>query len=135
MDRLKRNEEFYAPDDQFFAPILVNILGEAIFEIYCKGITGVINVTGSEDCSRYHFCQTVAEVFGLDRELIKPVPISSEYFGIEVPKHQTLDVTKAKNLLEINLPGIREGLLEMKRLRDSGYVAALRGEDKEEKKD
>jgi len=38
-------------------------------------------------------------------------------------------VAKARKFLKTRLPGIREGLLEMKRLRDTGYVARLRGED------
>lgn len=128
LDKLGRNEEFQSPDDQFFAPILVNILAEAMFEIYAKDIAGMLNVTGSEACSRYHYCRTVAEIFGLNRDLVKPVPISPAYFGIPIPKYQSLDVTKAKGLLKTKLPSIREGLLEMKRLRDSGYVARLRGE-------
>jgi dTDP-4-dehydrorhamnose reductase len=128
LNKLEKGEEFCAPDDQFLAPILANILAEAMFEIYAKDITGVLSVTGSEACSRYHFCRTAAEVFGLNRDLVKPIPISLEYFGVSAPKHQSLDVTRAKSLLRTKLPGIREGLLEMKRLRDSGYVAGFRGE-------
>lgn len=128
LDKLGKGEEFPAPDDQYLAPILVNVLAEAMFEIYARGITGVLHVTGSEACSRYEFCRTVAEVFGLDKELVKPVPLSVGYFGVTVPRHQSLDVTRAKNLLKTKLPGIREGVLEMKRLQESGYVAGLRGE-------
>jgi dTDP-4-dehydrorhamnose reductase len=129
LDSLERNEEFFAPDDQFYNPILVNILAEALFEIYSKDITGVLNVTTPEVSSRHEFCRIMAEVFGLKRDLVKPVPISPEYFGVPVPKHQSLDVSKAKGLLETKLPGTREGLSEMKRLRDTGYVARLRSEE------
>ncbi len=128
LDKLEKGEEFPAPDDQYFAPILVNVLADAMFEIYARGITGVLHVTGSEACSRYEFCRTVAEVFGLDKELVKAVPLSVGYFGVTVPRCQSLDVTRAKNLLKTRLPGIREGVLEMKRLRESGYVAGIRGE-------
>ena len=127
LDKLEKKERFQAPDDQFFAPILVTLLAEAIFEIYARDISGILNVTGSEACSRYHFCQTVAEVFGLSRDLILPVRITPEYFGVPIPKHQSLDVGKAQRLLKTKLPGIREGLMEMKRLRDEGYVNRLRG--------
>ncbi len=128
LNELGKGEEFSAPDDQYFAPILVNVLAEAMFEIYARNIAGVLHVTGSEVGSRYDFCKTAAEVFGLNRELVKPVPMSREYFGVSAPKHQSLDVTRAKSLLTTKLPGIREGLLEMKRLRDSGYIGRLRGE-------
>ncbi len=131
LDSLKKNEEFYAPDDQFYNPILVNILAEALFEIYAKDITGILNVASSEVCSRYQFCRTMAEVFGLNSDLVRPVGFSPAYFGIPAPKHQSLDVSKAKGLLETKLPVIREGLSEMKRLRDTGYVTRLRREDKE----
>lgn len=127
LDRLVKNEEFQAPDDQFFAPILVNILAEALFEIYAKGIGGVLHVTGSEACSRYHFCQTVAQVFGLNRDLIKPIRITREYFGVAIPTHQSLDVTRAKSRLETHLPSIRDGIVKWKQLRDEGYVDRLRG--------
>jgi dTDP-4-dehydrorhamnose reductase len=128
LETLGRGEKFFAPDDQYFAPILVNVLAEAMFEIYARNITGVLHVTGSEVCSRYGFCKTAAEVFGLDRDLVKPVAISREYFGVNVPRHQSLDVSRAKSLLTTKLPGIREGILEMKRLQDSGYVERLRGQ-------
>ena len=128
LDRLGKGEEFSAPDDQYLSPILVNVLAEALFEIYARNITGILHVTGSEVCSRYDFCRTAAEVFGLKRDLVKPVPISPEYFGVRAPRDQSLDVTRAKSLLKTELPGIREGLLAMKRLRESGYVAALRGQ-------
>jgi len=130
LDRLEKREDFLAPDDQFFAPILVNILAEAIFEIYAKRILGILNVTGTEAVTRYHFCRTVAEVFGLNKELIKSVSISPDYFGVPIPKHQSLDVTKAKGLLDTKLPNICEGLSKMKYLCDSGYVSRLRGKER-----
>jgi len=128
LDSLEKSEEFYAPDDQLYNPILVNILAEALFEIYRKDVRGILNVASTEACSRYQFCRTMAAVFGLNDDPIKPIALSPEYFGMPVPKHQSLDVAKAKKSLETRLPGIREGLLEMKRLRDNGYVARLRGE-------
>ncbi len=129
VNTLEKGEEFRAPADQFLAPILVNILAEAMFEIYDKGITGILNVTGSEAGSRYDFCRTAAEVFGLNPDLVKPVLISPEYFGVTAPRHQSLDVTKARALLTTRLPGFRDGLLKMKHLRDHGYVARFRGGD------
>jgi len=130
LDSLEKNEEFYAPDDQFYNPILVNVLAEALFEIYAKDITGVLHVASPEVCSRYHFCRMMAEVFGLNIDLVKRIPFSTEYFGVRGPKDQSLDVTKAKTLLQTKLPKIRGGLQEMKRLRDAGYVARLRGREK-----
>jgi dTDP-4-dehydrorhamnose reductase len=128
LETLGRGEAFFAPDDQHFAPILVTVLAEAMFEIYARGIAGVLHVTGSETCSRHEFCRTVAGVFGLDSDLVRSIPFSAQYFGVNAPRHQSLDVTRAKSRLTTRLPGIREGLLEMKRLRESGYVERLRGE-------
>lgn len=127
LDSLEKSEEFYAPDDQFYNPILVNILAEALFEIYGKDLKGILNVASIDTCSRYRFCRKMAEVFGLNEDVLKPIAISPEYFGVPVPKHQSLDVARARELLDTKLPGIHEGILEMKRLRDAGYVARLRG--------
>jgi dTDP-4-dehydrorhamnose reductase len=129
LDSLEKCVVFYAPDDQFYNPILVNILAEALFEIYGKDIKRTLNVASAEICSRYRFCRTMAEVFDLNDDLVKPIPISPEYFGVPVPKHQSLDVAEARALLETRLPSIRDGLLEMKHLLETGYVARLRGKD------
>jgi dTDP-4-dehydrorhamnose reductase len=126
LNSLEKSEEFYAPDDQFYNPILVNILAEALFEIYGKDVRGILNVASIDTCSRYQFCKKMAEVFGLNDDVLKPIAISPEYFGVPVPKHQSLDVARARELLDTKLPGIHEGILEMKRLRDTGYLAHLR---------
>lgn len=127
LETVRKDEEFPAPMDQYFAPILVNSLAEALFEIYEKDISGVLHVTGSEACSRYEFCRTAAEVFGLRPDLVRPVVLSDKYFGVQVPRHQTLDITKAKSLLATRLPGNWEGLVAMRELWDNGYVSRLRG--------
>ncbi len=126
LESLARGEEFSAPDDQYFAPILANSLAEAMFEIYAEGITGVLHVTGPDVCSRYDFSRAAAGVFGLNPNLVKPVSLSEEYFGVKAPRYLSLDLTKAKTMLMTVLPGIREGLLEAKHLQESGYVARLR---------
>ena len=130
LEIVRKGEEFPAPTDQYFAPILVNSLAEALFEIYDKGIAGVLHVTGSEACSRYGFCRTAAEVFGLKPDRVRPVVLSDKYFGVQVPRHQTLDVTRAKSLLATPLPRIREGLVAMRELWDGGYVSRLRSVEK-----
>lgn len=126
IDALGSGKPFRAPSDQYLATMLVNHLAEAIFEILERGITGLLHVTSTTGVSRYELAVMTAEVFGLDKALVEPVPIDATYFGVEVPRHQTLDVSRASNILRTRLPSTREGLEEMRRLRDSGYVDSLR---------
>lgn len=68
---LEDNKEFSLVTDQFYSPTLNTILVKGIREIYDKEISGIIHFLSRDRISRYDFGLIVANVYGLDKNLIK----------------------------------------------------------------
>lgn len=121
LDKLENDKELTGFKDIFFSPILVNNLGEAILELYELKYKGIINVAGSESCSKLEFAYKIAETFNLDKKKIVPIMSDNINFKAKRSKKATLNVEKAKRLLDTKLLNIKEGLERFKELRDNGY--------------
>jgi dTDP-4-dehydrorhamnose reductase len=119
-------EEVGGFKDIYFSPILVNTLARFIFRIDEMRYAGTIHVAGGDSCSKFDFASMMADIFGLNKNLIKP--ISCEEMGLKAPraKKSTLNVLKAVKLFGETMPGIKEGILEMKNLYENGYVDSLK---------
>lgn len=126
VNKLTNNEELPALKDIYFSPILVNDLVGVLFKLQEKKYEGIIHIAGSETCSKLDFAYMIAEVFDLDKSLIKPVSIHE--LGLKAPrgKDTSLNISKAEKIMKEHLPGVKEGLEEMKRLREEGYVEELK---------
>jgi len=112
--------------DVYFNPIIVTSLSRIIVELAEKNKKGVFNVAGREVCSRFQFGNDIAEVFGLDKSLIIPTKFSENKSMATRPLNPTLDVSKVSKTLKEDMPNIKDGVAEMKRLRDSGYLKKLK---------
>ena len=126
LNKLTNNEELPALKDVYFSPILVNDLAEVLFKLQERKYAGIIHIAGSEICSKLDFAYMVAEVFELDKSLIKPVSIHE--LGLKAPrgKNTSLNVSKAEKILKEHLPKAKDGLVKMKKLREEGYVEELK---------
>jgi dTDP-4-dehydrorhamnose reductase len=76
--------------------------------------TGIYHAAGQDHLSLYQFSLMTAEVFGLDTNLIIPVPDS--YFPEIAPRPRdtSFDTSKMENELGVKTVGVRDGLLRMK---------------------
>jgi len=126
INKFESKLEFSAFYDVIFSPILTNNLTPALFEIYKKKITGILNVAGSKSCSKYEFAQLIADVFSFDKELIKKTSIDEIGLLAKRAKNLSLNVSKAQKTLDTKLLDTKQGLKEMKRLKDKGYVKELK---------
>jgi len=126
LNKLTNNEELPALKDIYFSPILVNDLAEALFKLQEKNYEGIIHIAGSETCSKLDFAYIIAEVFGLDKSLIRPISIHE--LGLKAPrgKNTSLNVSKAEKILKEHLPKAKDGLVKMKKLHEEGYVEELK---------
>lgn len=127
INRLEQKKKLKAFYDVIFTPILVNNLTYCLFEIYEKKICGLLNVSGSESCSKLEFAETIADVFNLDKSLIRKTSIDKADLIAKRGKNLSLNTKKAQSLLKTRLFNVKEGLLEMKKLKDEGYVKELKG--------
>lgn len=118
-DALSSGQTVNMVDDIFCNPLFAMDSSKAIWKITELNREGTFHVGGKDELSRYEFARTVAEVFGLDKNLIKSV--KNEFFaGIAPrPKNTTYSVDKIKMELGVFPLGAREGLKAMKEARDA----------------
>jgi dTDP-4-dehydrorhamnose reductase len=126
LNKLENNEPLPAFRDIFFTPILVTDLAPCLLELKEKDFNGIIHIAGSEKCSKLEFAYNLAEVFNLDKNLIKPISYKDLKFVANRPEDISLDCSIAKSLLDTKLPNIKSGLRQMRQLRFEGYVKDLK---------
>ena len=126
LNKLGHNMELPAVKNIYFSPILVNDLAKILFRLYERKCEGVLHIVGSQSCSKLDFAHKIAEVFNLDKSLIKPVSFHELDLRAPRAKNTSLNVSKAEIILGENFPRIKEGLEEMRRLSEEGYVEELR---------
>jgi len=64
--------------------------------------------------SRYNFTLALAEVFGLDKKLVKPIKTEELKQRAKRPLYAPLNVEKAEKELGVKMLSVREGLEKMK---------------------
>lgn len=102
--------------DEFFSPILVNNLAEALIEMHHENLSGLYHVGGSERCSKYAFGMEIAEAFGLDKGLIQSSSILDAGSKVRRPKDTSLDIRKVSQLINTRLLNVREGVAKLRDL-------------------
>ncbi|NPA62798.1 MAG: dTDP-4-dehydrorhamnose reductase [Methanococci archaeon] len=110
LNKLKNNEVVNAVIDQWNTPTYVNELVDGVVKIYEKDVIGLLHFGGGEKVSRYEFALKVAEVFGFDESLIKPVKSAELGWKAKRPRDTSLNSEKAKKLLGIKLKNVNEAL-------------------------
>jgi dTDP-4-dehydrorhamnose reductase len=84
LDSHREKKEINAAGDQFSNPAFSANLADAIVELMEMNFRGIINVAGADYLSRHEFVMAAAEVFDLDRSLIKKVPFDQA--GLAAPR-------------------------------------------------
>ncbi len=126
LEKLEKNEEILGFADIFFNPINTINLGAAILELCEKKYQGVLNLGGSESCSKFEFAKRIAEKFGLNIGLVNLSNSEVVNFAAKRSKNMTLDISKAQNILETKIENLSDGIAEFKKLRDNGFVKILK---------
>lgn len=101
--RLQSGKVVRAASDLYCNPIWTVNLSDAIAEAINLGLSGIINIAGSEYLSRYDFATSVAREYGFRQKLIQAVPISSLNRKAVRPLKAGLDITRASKLLHTRL--------------------------------
>jgi dTDP-4-dehydrorhamnose reductase len=96
--------------DIFFCPLEVTQLCEFLRMMLEKNLKGVFHVVSGESISKYAFGVKLAETFGLESKLIKP--ISWKDGGLLAARSPllTLDTSKLETSLHRKMPAIQEGI-------------------------
>jgi dTDP-4-dehydrorhamnose reductase len=126
LSRLEDAGSMPAFSDVFFTPVLVNDLSLILLRLMKKDCHGVFHAAGSERCSKYGFACILADVFHLDKSLIRPVSIAEAGLRAKRPRDTSLNCEKTTSILNLTPPGVRSGLVHFKQLRETGYVERLK---------
>lgn len=96
--------------DQFTSPTYVPNLSRMLIEVATKQITGIIHLAGATRISRYDMAVMVVDKLNLDKNFLAPAYMKDMKWTAKRPKDSSLDISKAKNLLEEKPYTIEHGI-------------------------
>jgi len=99
--------------DQINSPTLNTELAECILKLIEMDVTGVYHTAGDERISRFNFARKIAETFGFDKSMIKPIKTEQLNQIALRPVDASLDITKVKSL-GIKFSDIKTALEKLK---------------------
>lgn len=111
---LKADKEVKIVDDISCNPLFAKDCADVIWKVIALNKEGTFHIGGENELSRYEFACIIAEVFGLNRNLITPVKNSFFRTISPRPKNTTYCIDKIKKELGILPLGVRKGLKAMK---------------------
>jgi dTDP-4-dehydrorhamnose reductase len=113
LESLREGREIAVPADQVGTPTYAPTLADAVLDLIAAGARGVINVAGRRLATRYELAREIADVFGEDPDLVRPVPTSELGQLAARPLRAGLRTELVERLLGRELPGYPEGLRRM----------------------
>ncbi|WP_455277839.1 dTDP-4-dehydrorhamnose reductase [[Eubacterium] cellulosolvens] len=114
VESLKKNQKVGILTDQFISPTLNTNLAKMVLEATERELNGIYHMAGSTRASRFEFAVELAEIFDLDKSLIKKSCISDMDWIAKRPKDSSLDVSKTYNVLKTKPMNLSEALNLMK---------------------
>jgi len=114
ISNLKEGREVRVLIDQYVSPTFNTNLAEMLLDIAERKITGIFHTAGADRVSRYEFAIKLSQVFNLDKNLIKPIKIDEMQWKAKRPRDSSLDVSKAKALLNTKPRGLNQALDAMR---------------------
>jgi len=114
IDRLKQEKTVRVLKGQYSSPTLNTDLAEMLLEISQKGITGILHTAGATRVSRHECALKLAEVFGLNVDLIEPATLEEMPWKAQRPRDSSLNVSKTTNMLRCKPLTLDRALERMK---------------------
>jgi len=111
--------------DMFFSPLYVRHLAEALLEMLQKQLSGIYHVFATERLSKYDFGVLLANEFGLDASLIRPISALDSDLLTRRSLNLTMNTDKLQTALGNALPSQAEGLRALHADLDSGLRQKL----------
>jgi len=112
---LNQRKEVKVITDQYVSPTLNTNLAEILLEIAERKITGTLHTAGATRVSRHEFALKLANVFNLNKALVKPAKKDEMQWRAKRPKDSSLNVAKASTLLNAKPLKLIKALQTMKK--------------------
>ena len=113
--KLQSGIPMQVPEDQIGNPTLVDFLAEASIRLVQQDTRGIVNVVGKDLLSRSEFGKALARAFGLDPEMITPVPTADLEQRAQRPLRGGLKIEKLSQLLGTEAMHLEEALKRLRR--------------------
>ncbi|MHB0912044.1 MAG: SDR family oxidoreductase [Armatimonadota bacterium] len=110
IDALSAGREIGAFVDQYRPAIPAWNLADVLLEIAERRLTGVYHAACPEVISRYQFAHRIAEVFGLDPGLVRPIYMDETEALAVRPKMLVLSTARTSRALRTRLQSFEEGI-------------------------
>ena len=112
---MQNNKKVYAAGDLYCTPTYAGTLSHGIIELLEKDKKGVFNIAGTDFINRYEYVDKIADIFRLDKDLIRKVKLKDLRLKAKRPKRAGLKIDKIKREVELSLYSCKEGLKEFKK--------------------
>jgi dTDP-4-dehydrorhamnose reductase len=96
--------------DLYFCPIEVTYMAAALESVMHAGFGGILNLVGSERCSKYDFGMALARKFNLDPSMITASKVQPGSFKAKRQMDLSLSTKKYETLFGRQLPGLEESI-------------------------
>ena len=110
IDALRAGETMKVPSDELRNPAYAANLCRAVWKLIHLDRSGIFHMSGSEAATRYDYCRKIADKFGLDQNLLDPVPSSQFSTRAARPLNTVLDVKKAAQELCFDFLNVSESI-------------------------
>lgn len=114
LESLPAGKEAHMVNDVFENPLYARQCAEMIWALMANNMRGIYHLGGMDTVSRYEYALAAADIFNLNKDLIKPVDSSFFPHLARRPKNTSYDTWKASSDSGIGPIGIVEGLRMMK---------------------
>lgn len=118
ISKAKEGKPFNIVNDQYSNPTLTDDLAFAIDVLIRIDYRGIINVGGSNYCSRIDFVKDICNVFDLDSSLVKPITTESLNQPAKRPLKGGLNIDKLKYEIGVMTKSTVNGLKILKGYMD-----------------
>ena len=125
IDALRGNRSISLFDDVHYTPILVERVVTIVHSLVKKRAKGVFNVVGSERLSKFEFGLRVADVFGLNKDLIERGAIARMPELVRRPKDMSLSCEKVVDALNEEVGSVDEHLRRLNEQEINGHAKEL----------
>ncbi|MDD4979824.1 MAG: NAD(P)-dependent oxidoreductase [Candidatus Omnitrophica bacterium] len=120
LDKLNKKERVNMVNDVYENPLSAYHCADVILSLIDKDKHGIYHIAGKDIVNRYEYAIIIADIFGLDKDLIRPVDSSFFPHIAPRPKNTSYLTLKLEKELGFIPLGLRDGLIRMKGLRRDG---------------
>lgn len=110
LSRLRNGEQINGFVDARFSSIYTFAFAAIIEQCLQKNVSGIYNCASRDSCSKFEFGRRLAELFGYDKELVKPAKLVDMGFKAHRGHDLSLNTSLLSTALGASLPTIQESL-------------------------